>query len=185
MAENKYRNFWHTKEEEFFCAAKNGSMHVIDNCLKTLDINTEDENGLRAVHHAAEWRNFHVLRKLVERGASLAPAKNSGWTPLHFCCSVSTGKHIEMAKYLIEKRCDVNAITEYAETPISLAAESCYTEAAVALIRLLIEEGAKITQNANEQNPFDQIPYNIMDGNINEAHDLVQRARKFECTNVD
>ncbi|MFH1197291.1 MAG: ankyrin repeat domain-containing protein [bacterium] len=96
------------------------------------------------IFDAARTGNLEKVKELVEKNAGLVNLKNqNGTTPLHFA---SSGKHLEVQKYLIEKGADVNAQETDLSTPLHYAAVRNHIEGA----SLLIEKGANIDALDNE-----------------------------------
>ena len=52
-----------------------------------ININAEDSLGETALHICAEHGHVHLMKLLLERGASVTSRTICGWTPLHLAAS--------------------------------------------------------------------------------------------------
>ncbi len=75
--------------------------------------------GSTEAHRAVQDGDTEGLYEIISEKAHLVHAKDeNGWTPMHE--AARTGS-IEAVKLLVEKGADVNALTEYRESPLYLA----------------------------------------------------------------
>jgi ankyrin repeat protein len=100
-------------------------------------------------HNPVEKEHARIVRLLVEHGASLDAASESGETLLHLAARHG---RVEAARFLIESGLDVNAPTQSGLTPLHYAAQmpdggwvfAGDGSGEVALVELLIEAGADV-----------------------------------------
>ncbi|KAL4233750.1 hypothetical protein ACF0H5_008430 [Mactra antiquata] len=114
-------------------------------------INELDKDGLTPLHYAARYHQLHIVKLLVEKGASLSVTDEEGLTPLHFAARFKHGgkkpkvedddeeegdqidgiKPSDTAEdlvaqssvihYLINKHADINERDIYGQTPLHYA----------------------------------------------------------------
>jgi hypothetical protein len=129
--------------------------YVKENNLKELKksnvakiVNTlTDKDGFYLLHEAALFGKKDVANFLIENKADLNVKitgidkkryeYRNGMTPLHIALDTN---HSEIAKLLIEKGADINAISSKGHTPLSIATFRCNPY----LMKDLIEKGADI-----------------------------------------
>ncbi len=73
---------------------------------------------------------------LLKSGVDVDAANQSGWTALHVAAA---GGHIEIARYLIEKRASANSTDNGGRTPLY---EAIFFKKSIEMIQLLLEHGA-------------------------------------------
>lgn len=120
------------------------------------------EIGSGELHRAAEKGNTDEVKRLIEAGVAVdVRATGSRATPLHFA---ARDGHYAVAKLLMELGADVNAQTEYGNTPLHLTARSRLGECAnpwrgdsvgltkdhLAVAELLLESGASVDARNRE-----------------------------------
>ncbi|MHC1704037.1 MAG: ankyrin repeat domain-containing protein [Tenuifilaceae bacterium] len=109
------------------------------------EMRSKSSNPVQDVFEAIKTGNLDLLRVLIEKNSELLNAKDqNGTTPLHIA---SSGKQIEIQKFLLEKGADVNAQESDLSTPLHYAAVRNHKEGAL----LLIEKGADINALDNEK----------------------------------
>ena len=81
---------------------------------------TEDfTTGSTEAHRIALKQDYGLLMKILDNDADLVHAKDdNGWTPLH---EAVRGNSEAIVELLIEKGADVNAATNFGQTPLQLA----------------------------------------------------------------
>mmetsp|Transcript_22427 Transcript_22427/g.28300 ORF Transcript_22427/g.28300 Transcript_22427/m.28300 type:complete len:455 (-) Transcript_22427:139-1503(-) len=83
------------------------------------DDEPEVTSGATEAHHAVQEGNIKQLSKIISEKAYLVHAKDeNGWTPMHE--AARTGS-VDAVKLLVENGADVNALTEYGQSPLHLA----------------------------------------------------------------
>jgi len=139
-------------------AAMHGNIDVAMLLIeKGADINLTAK-GYSVIMYAVVNNRTDFIKMLVHKGANVKTSKSDLQTPLHF---VAKYHNVEIAKLLIKKGADVNAVDEFAgETPLFYAihgddfdqfdpAESLKT------IKLLIKKGANINiKNKTGESPL-------------------------------
>ena len=81
-----------------------------------LDVNQASAQGETALMMAAFRGQTDLAKRLIERGAAV---NRAGWTPLHYA---ATNGHVEMIRYLMSQRADINASSPNESTPLMMAA---------------------------------------------------------------
>lgn len=87
-------------------------------------VNRRNAVGDNALMMASIKGDLPMVRLLAAAGAEL---NHAGWTPLHYA---AFGGHGEVAKFLLEKGADKNALAPNAYTPLMLAARGGHSAAA-------------------------------------------------------
>ena len=96
--------------------------------------------GSTEAHRVALSQEYHLLRRILRNDASLVHARDqNGWTPLH---EAVRGHSEAIVKFLVDKGADVNAPTEYGETPLEIATE--FNGENHPIVNLLKSLGAKM-----------------------------------------
>ncbi|CAO3590577.1 unnamed protein product [Absidia cylindrospora] len=67
-------------------------------------VNTKDEEGLTALHHACDSGYTDVVQLLLDLGADINATTNDSETPLHYAC---ISEQAAAAQLLIDKGCDI------------------------------------------------------------------------------
>ena len=97
-------------------ASQNGHLDVIKVLLKySADVEIEDKDGDRAVHHAAFGDEPAVIRLLAQSGADLNARNKRRQTALHI--AVNKG-HNNVVKTLLELRCHPSLQDSEGDTPM-------------------------------------------------------------------
>lgn len=109
------------------------------------EMKKNSDSPLQDMLDASRTGDLNLVKQLVEEDRELVNAKNNnGTAPLHYA---SSGKHLDIQKYLIEKGADVNAKERDLSTPLHYAAVRNHQEGA----SLLIAKGANINALDNEK----------------------------------
>jgi ankyrin repeat protein len=104
--------------------------------LEGLDnVNYRSASGLAAIHRAAYWGHFDIVKELVRRGADVNLPGMGGGRPLQ---SAAAGGEPEILKFLIDAGADIDALDTYKETALHSA---MYNEGCVACAKILIANG--------------------------------------------
>jgi len=92
------------------------------------------------IFDAADTGDLDLVMKLVEEEPGLIyKTSDSGFAgPLHFAAKSG---HVKVARYLIEKKVDINRKTQSSRTPLHLACEQGH----VSMVKLLLFMGADYT----------------------------------------
>lgn len=108
---------------------------------KDRDLANATEQGMTALHIAANLGSDEIVRLLVENGAKLNELDSDGDTPL-----IAGMKHEAVAKYLIMKGCDVSISNNNGQTAGHKAALFGHAQ----ILRLLIERKADMNASDTE-----------------------------------
>ena len=107
---------------------------------KGANINSADSYGLAPLHLAVCCKDVDLsfIEHLIEKGADVNLKNTSdGWRGLHYAISCGSD---DVARLLIEKGAEVNAIADDGTTPLILAAKNDD----VFIAKLLLEKGANL-----------------------------------------
>ena len=107
---------------------------------KGANINSADSYGLAPLHLAVCCKDVDLsfIEHLIEKGADVNLKNTSdGWRGLHYAISCGSD---DVARLLIEKGAEVNAIADDGTTPLILAAQNDF----VFIAKLLLEKGANV-----------------------------------------
>jgi ankyrin repeat protein len=118
-------------------------MTIFDLLLETnIEINNQDITGKTALHYFIKKCNIDAVRKIVTYyGADPNIRDNDGKTALHFSASICNTISLEIASILISAGGDINQIDDEMQTALETA--MIYNN--ICLVKLLLENGAKIT----------------------------------------
>jgi len=99
-----------------------------------VDVNVKNNNEITPLHMAAKLGYTDIAKILVDSGADVNVIDKEGHTPLHFA------NNIDIVRYLIEQKADVNVRCNRYSTPLLQAIRHGATDIA----KLLIEKGADV-----------------------------------------
>lgn len=99
------------------------------------EVNATDEDGDSALHMATWNNNTEIVEFLVSRSADVNSRTRKGYTPL---LNATCSNNPQMVRFLVSKGADVE-LAFYGYTPLHIAFQLGYTEAA----RALLESGAE------------------------------------------
>ncbi|XP_067652079.1 putative ankyrin repeat protein RF_0381 [Haliotis asinina] len=122
-------------------ACSRGRLEVVKYILSQniVDINSRGLKKKTPVMNAAESGHKDVVELLVEKGANLSLACDTGSNILHFTCSKG---RLEVVKYILSQNIlDINSRGMMKKTPVMNAAESGHKE----VVELLVENGADLS----------------------------------------
>ncbi len=146
--------------------------------LSGVDVNGVDASGNTALLMAAgKWKNFEVVRLLVESGAFVDTPDSANWTAL-MTSSLHGG--VDTAVFLLSKGADVNYVGGGGCTPIIVAAWNNHLD----VVQLLVEAGAKADVCSEKGKhiidyAFDDM--NISEGRLAIAKILVRSGASIDC----
>lgn len=124
------------RETPILLACSLGHTKIIQ-LLEERDANIEDvdENGNNGFMLACENGHVETIRYLLQSGHSPnCRNKFNSWTPLHFAASQG---HVEIAKLLIQYKCDINARDDVGRTALHYASAKGHAD----VVELLILSG--------------------------------------------
>lgn len=92
-------------------ASEGNETELIDVINNGIDINEEDDNGLTALHHAAEGGHAKCVEILLQNGANV----NGKVSPLHMV------RDVKCAQLLLKAKATLNANDEHGNSPLQTA----------------------------------------------------------------
>jgi ankyrin repeat protein len=138
-------------------ASRLGFEDVVKLLLEICAVNTTDEEGYTALHHAADKGHLEVTMLLLSVKVDIQ--SNHTCTPLWLA---ATNGQEQIVSLLIQRRTNLKIRdTVYGQTPLSRAAENGHE----AVVKLLLEKGA----NLESKDWFDQTPLSLAARNGHEA----------------
>lgn len=147
-----------TGSTPFFRALIHGQFKVLDFLLsKGADINQIDRmTGYAGLHHAATKNDLVLMNYLLEKGAGMEieTQDRNKYTPLQLAVSILEKPSVNTAERLIKAGANVNAGDI---PPLYLLADNNDSDAPTpikALAKFLFEEGARISDEYGDENPF-------------------------------
>lgn len=100
-----------------------------------IDINQRGPLGLTPLMCAARCGYSRIVRVLLNKGATMSPVDNHGFSALHMAAQEG---HLAVTKMLVKAAADLDAkITTAGRTPLHLAAQEGHSE----VVGVLIEAG--------------------------------------------
>jgi ankyrin repeat protein len=117
------------------CKSKSGAMSKTEETLALLliergaDIHTVDDDGVTALHLAADSGSHAVIEKLLAKGLKPIASKKLQYTPLHYCVDTHA-KDTWIWDQLIAAGNPIDAVNKWGETPL-YAAQSSWNPAGV------------------------------------------------------
>ncbi|KAI7854738.1 ankyrin repeat-containing domain protein [Circinella umbellata] len=106
--------------EDLFGYARQNNLEGVRNTItnqKNL-LNSQDEDGLTALHHACDRGNVDTVKLLLELGANVNAKTNDEETPLHYAC---ISEQLETAQLLLKYGCDQTIRDSSGETAFEQA----------------------------------------------------------------
>lgn len=138
-------------------ASQNGHLDVIQILLKyKADVEIEDKDGDRAIHHAAFGDEPGVMQLLSQAGADLNARNKRRQTALHI--AINKGQ-LQLVRKLLELHCHHSLQDSEGDTPLHDAISKEQDE----MLSLLLDYGADITLTNN--NGFNALHHAALKGN--------------------
>ncbi|KAK9979815.1 hypothetical protein ABG768_013227 [Culter alburnus] len=138
-------------------ASQNGHVDVLKLLLKhNVDLEAEDKDGDRAVHHASFGDEGSVIEVLHRGGADLNARNKRRQTPLHI--AVNKG-HLQVVKTLLDFGCHPSLQDSEGDTPLHDAISKKRDD----MLSVLLEAGADVTITNN--NGFNALHHAALRGN--------------------
>uniref|UniRef100_A0A087XXV1 RING-type E3 ubiquitin transferase n=1 Tax=Poecilia formosa TaxID=48698 RepID=A0A087XXV1_POEFO len=142
-------------------ASQNGHVDVLKLLLKhNVDLEAEDKDGDRAVHHAAFGDEGSVIEVLHRGGADLNARNKRRQTPLHI--AVNKG-HLQVVKTLLDFGCHPSLQDSEGDTPLHDAISKKRDD----MLSVLLEAGADVTITNN--NGFNALHHAALRGNPRDS----------------
>jgi len=138
------------KEDKFIAFAANGELEKVENYIKKeININAKNKSKWTALAYACKYNHIEIVKLLIDNGADVNIAVNTGSTPLHIALN---GGNTEIAEYLIENNADINVKDIMGMSALAWAAKQGDLE----LVIFLVKNGADInSQNVNSRTVLD------------------------------
>ncbi|XP_037933778.1 E3 ubiquitin-protein ligase mind-bomb isoform X2 [Teleopsis dalmanni] len=151
-------------------ASQNGHIEVIQVLLRhSVDVEIEDKDGDRAVHHAAFGDEPTVIEILSKAGADLNARNKRRQTALHI--AVNKG-HLNVVKTLLGLGCHPSLQDSEGDTPLHDAISKEHDE----MLSLLLKFGADITLTNN--NGFNALHHAALKGNPSAMKILLTKTNR-------
>ncbi|XP_052902764.1 E3 ubiquitin-protein ligase mind-bomb isoform X2 [Anopheles moucheti] len=152
-------------------ASQNGHLEVIEILLRhSADVEIEDKDGDRAVHHAAFGDEPGVMGMLAKAGADLNARNKRRQTALHI--AVNKG-HFNVVKTLLELNCHPSLQDSEGDTPLHDAISKEHDN----MLALLLDNGADITLTNN--NGFNALHHAALKGNPSAMKVLLTKTNRL------
>jgi ankyrin repeat protein len=136
-------------------AAQNGHLNCVEILLESSEIdfiNSTSMSNWTAMHQAARYGHFEILKMLLERGADINIRHNIGWTALQFAVM---GNHLNNVNLLLEKGIDVSDRDYFGHTSLIIAANNCYVD----MVCILLERGIIIDHDIDDYAPDEYLAH--------------------------
>uniref|UniRef100_A0A673K4S7 E3 ubiquitin-protein ligase MIB1 n=1 Tax=Sinocyclocheilus rhinocerous TaxID=307959 RepID=A0A673K4S7_9TELE len=148
-------------------ASQNGHVDVLKLLLKhNVDLEAEDKDGDRAVHHASFGDEGSVIEVLHRGGADLNARNKRRQTPLHI--AVNKG-HLQVVKTLLDFGCHPSLQDSEGDTPLHDAISKKRDD----MLSVLLEAGADVTITNN--NGFNALHHAALRGNPSAMRVLLSK----------
>lgn len=150
--------------------SQNGHLEVIQVLLNhSADVEIEDKDGDRAVHHAAFGDEPAVIEQLSKAGADLNARNKRRQTALHI--AINKG-HLNVVKTLLELSCHPSLQDSEGDTPLHDAISKEQDE----MLSQLLDYGADITLTNN--NGFNALHHAALKGNPSAMKILLAKSNR-------
>lgn len=120
-------------------AISSGDLHLLQELIKGLDVNSSRSSSDTLLHLAAEYGKEAVVYFLLRQGAKLNLKDTEGRTALH---RASGRGHTAVALALVKAGADIHAADHTSKTPLHLAAQNQHESTVKALV---LEEKKSLT----------------------------------------
>ncbi|XP_024613690.1 E3 ubiquitin-protein ligase MIB1 [Neophocaena asiaeorientalis asiaeorientalis] len=148
-------------------ASQNGHVDILKLLLKqNVDVEAEDKDGDRAVHHAAFGDEGAVIEVLHRGSADLNARNKRRQTPLHI--AVNKG-HLQVVKTLLDFGCHPSLQDSEGDTPLHDAISKKRDD----ILAVLLEAGADVTITNN--NGFNALHHAALRGNPSAMRVLLSK----------
>ncbi|KAI4504077.1 hypothetical protein M0802_000548 [Mischocyttarus mexicanus] len=93
-------------------AAREGHLNVVEYLCDSFErpvsfkVNVVNKDMKRPLHEAAQFSRTHVLRYLIEKGATIDCLKRADWTPLMLACTKIGSEACKCIRILLEAKAD-------------------------------------------------------------------------------
>lgn len=155
-------------DSNLITAATNGDEVKVKACVaKGASVNATDIDGVTALQIASERNYKAIARFLIDKGAKV-----------DLCCAAGIGD-VQMARNLVSKGADVNAVGKYGHTPLHRAAKNGHTN----VVAYLLSNGAKTDAKTSDigQTP---LHYASDNGHIDVARLLISSKALIDAKDV-
>ncbi len=122
--------------ERFYQAIRNDDLVTLRGLVKQFGANAKDSLGQTPLMLAAAYGSLEGVELLVENGADVKAASNSGVTALHW-----SARNVKKVRLLLDRGADANVRSQLGRTPLLVAASSTGTAEAIGL---LLDKGADV-----------------------------------------
>ena len=147
-----------------------------------IDVNATNNEGKTPLHFAISNLNSKSVKALLDGNADPLFVDKDDKTYLHLLAASGNRLRDEqknIAKSLIEKGVDINAVDNEGKTALQIAVENCNT----GIIKLLLENGANtysFTAGSNENKTLIEVIALNADENIPEQNKIINFDKLFE-----
>ena len=158
--------------ERLYTAAKQGNITTVKELIeKGVDVNTENNDGLTALHYASNGNHIELVKDLIKQGADVnkkCNANNGEFTPLMLAVH---NNYSEIAHELIKAGADVNIEAKGGWTALHYASHGNHA----ALVKDLIEQGADINKKCETiKGKFTPLMLAVYNNYSKVAHELIK-----------
>jgi acyl-CoA-binding protein len=98
--------------------AKEGAIDKVKQLSETQDINQWDEEGMTALHWAADRGNIDMMQCLITLKADVNFQDSEGQTALHYAASCG---HVKVLEMLLSHQADAKLVDKEGDTPADVA----------------------------------------------------------------
>lgn len=161
--------------KKLFESIHRGDVEKMESLIREgVPVNINDKKlpspGYTPLQWAIKRGMWVAYERLLHHGANINQVNSQGQTALHYAIAAGRceAKSLEVTKHLIQKGADVNAVSGYNETPLSIAIDLSDIDKA----RLCLEAGAKpYALNRAEK----EVPMHLLvKAAANANHDMVK-----------
>jgi ankyrin repeat protein len=120
--------------DRFYQSIRNNDLATLRTLIKEHGANATDSRGQTPLMVAAAFGSVDATQLLVEAGANVKAASNSGLTALHFAVG-----DLRKVRLLVDRGADIHAASQMGRTPLLVAA---YTTGTLDSVKFLLDKGA-------------------------------------------